>query len=73
LWFGIVLTKLLEIGMITPPIGMNVFVIKSVVGDLVKTTAIFRGVFWFIVMDLILVAILCIWPELVLTLPQMLR
>lgn len=72
LWFGIVLTKLLEIGMITPPIGMNVFVIKSVVGDLVKTAAIFRGVFWFIVMDLILVAILCAYPQLVLTLPQML-
>jgi TRAP-type C4-dicarboxylate transport system permease large subunit len=72
LWFGIVLTKLLEIGMITPPIGMNVFVIKSVVGDLVKTTAIFRGVFWFIVMDLILVAILCAFPQLVLTLPEML-
>ncbi|MEE4346322.1 MAG: TRAP transporter large permease [Paracoccaceae bacterium] len=71
LWFGIVLTKLLEIGMITPPIGMNVFVIKSVVGDLVKTSAIFRGVIWFIVMDLILVAILCAFPALVLTLPQM--
>lgn len=72
LWFGIVLTKLLEIGMITPPIGMNVFVIKSVVGDLVKTSAIFRGVLWFIVADLILVAILCAFPALVLTLPELL-
>lgn len=71
LWFGIVLTKLLEIGMITPPIGMNVFVIKSVVGELVKTAAIFRGVAWFIVMDLILVAILCAFPGLVLWLPNM--
>ncbi|MFC3612724.1 TRAP transporter large permease [Lutimaribacter marinistellae] len=72
LWFGIVLTKLLEIGMITPPIGMNVFVIKSVVGDLVKTSAIFRGVVWFIVMDLVLVAILCAFPQLVLWLPELL-
>lgn len=72
IWFGIVLTKLLEIGMITPPIGMNVFVIKSVVGDLVSTAAIFRGVFWFIVMDLLLVAILCAFPQLVLTLPMLL-
>lgn len=71
LWFGIVLTKLLEIGMITPPIGMNVFVIKSVVGDLVKTSAIFRGVAWFIVMDLVLVAILCAFPGLVLWLPNL--
>lgn len=73
LWFGIVLTKLLEIGMITPPIGMNVFVIKSVVGDLVKTSAIFRGVAWFIVMDLVLVAILCAFPQLVLTLPALME
>jgi tripartite ATP-independent transporter DctM subunit len=71
LWFGVVLTKLLEIGMITPPIGMNVFVIKSVVGELVKTSAIFRGVAWFIVMDLILVAILSAFPGLVLWLPNL--
>ncbi|WP_069298619.1 TRAP transporter large permease [Neptunicoccus sediminis] len=73
LWFGIVLTKLLEIGMITPPIGMNVFVIKSVVGDLVKTSAIFRGVMWFIVMDLAIVALLSAFPALVLFLPELLN
>lgn len=73
LWFGIVLTKLLEIGMITPPIGMNVFVIKSVVGDLVKTSVIFRGVMWFIVMDLAIVAILSAFPVLVLKLPELLN
>jgi len=73
LWFGIVLTKLLEIGMITPPIGMNVFVIKGVVGNLVKTSAIFRGVMWFIVMDLVVVAILSTFPALVLKLPELLN
>ncbi|MEZ5676367.1 MAG: TRAP transporter large permease subunit [Thalassovita sp.] len=70
LWFGVVLTKLLEIGMITPPIGMNVFVIKGVVGDLVKTGAIFRGVMWFIVMDLLIVALLSAVPQLILYLPM---
>ncbi|WP_238369905.1 TRAP transporter large permease [Heliomarina baculiformis] len=71
LWFGVVLTKLLEIGMITPPIGMNVFVIKGVVGDLVKTSAIFRGVLWFMVMDLVIVVVLSVWPSLVLMLPDL--
>lgn len=71
IWFGIVLTKLLEIGMITPPIGMNVFVIKSVVGDLIRTSAIFRGVLWFIAMDLLLIAIFCAFPQLVLALPNL--
>ncbi|WP_102225355.1 TRAP transporter large permease [Acidimangrovimonas sediminis] len=69
LWFGVVLCKLLEIGMITPPIGMNVFVIKGVVGDLVKTGAIFRGVLWFLVMDLFVVLALSIWPQIILALP----
>lgn len=70
LWFGIILTKLLEIGMITPPIGMNVFVIKSVVGGLVSTSAIFKGIMWFLVMDLVVLLILVAAPELILFLPR---
>jgi len=69
LWFGVVLTKMLEIGMITPPVGMNVFVIKSVVGDLVSTSAIFRGIFWFLVMDLVVLALLMTVPDIILFLP----
>ncbi|WP_298644530.1 TRAP transporter large permease [uncultured Tistrella sp.] len=69
LWFGVILTKLLEIGMITPPVGMNVFVIKSVVGDLVRTSAIFRGILWFLVMDLAVLALLMLVPELIMYLP----
>tara|TARA_R110002049_G_scaffold70251_1_gene181543 strand:- start:31643 stop:32950 length:1308 start_codon:yes stop_codon:yes gene_type:complete len=72
LWFGIILTKLLEIGMITPPIGMNVFVIKGVVGDLVSTSSIFRGIAWFLAMDIFILAILMLWPDLVLFLPAVL-
>ena len=54
--FGILLAKLLEIGCLTPPIGMNVFVMKSVVGNLLTTGAIFRGVAWFVAADLLIVA-----------------
>lgn len=71
LWFGVVLTKLLEIGMITPPIGMNVFVIKGVVGKLVSTTAIFRGIAWFLVMDLVVLVALIVFPSIILALPEM--
>ncbi|MFC4259453.1 TRAP transporter large permease [Marinobacter lacisalsi] len=69
LWFGVVLTKLLEVGMITPPIGMNVFVIKSVVGNLVSTGQVFRGIFWFLMMDLLVLFVLMAFPEVVLFLP----
>ncbi len=71
LWFGVVLTKLLEIGMITPPIGMNVFVIKGVVGNLASTTSIFKGIFWFLVMDLFVLIFLMTVPDFILFLPRM--
>ncbi|MBF5058051.1 TRAP dicarboxylate transporter subunit DctM [Alcanivorax sp. 521-1] len=70
LWFGVILTKLLEIGMITPPIGMNVFVIKSVVGDLASTAAVFRGVIWFLVADIVILFLLMAFPEIILFLPS---
>lgn len=69
LWFGVLLTKLLEVGMITPPIGMNVFVINSVVGKLASLGTVFRGVIWFIVVDLLLIALLIAFPGIALVLP----
>lgn len=73
IWFGVVLTKLLEIGMITPPVGMNVFVIKSVVGNLVSTAQIFKGILWFLAMDLVIVAILIIEPDIIMYMPNLLK
>ena len=70
-WFGVVLTKLLEIGMVTPPVGMNVFVIKGVVGNLISTTGIFKGIMWFLFADLIVLALMMIFPDIVLFLPAM--
>lgn len=69
-WFGVVLTKLLEIGMITPPVGMNVFVIKGVVGNLISTTGIFKGILWFLVADLVVLMLMMFFPDLVLFLPE---
>ncbi|PJK30331.1 TRAP transporter large permease [Minwuia thermotolerans] len=72
-WFGVVLTKFLEIGMITPPVGLNVFVIKGVVGELTTTTRIFQGVLWFLLADLVVVAMLMAFPEIVLYLPSLIE
>lgn len=72
-WFGILVAKLLEVGVITPPVGMNVFVIKNVVGNLATTTAIFRGVFPFVLSDLVVIALMVALPGLVLYLPSVLR
>lgn len=70
--FGILITKMIEVGMITPPFGMNVFVIKGVVGNLTSLTGVFKGVLWFVLADLIVVLILILFPATVLYLPSIL-
>lgn len=70
LWFGVVLAKLLEIGMITPPVGLNVFVLKSVVGDAVPIGTIFKGIAYFLLADLVIVVLLVAFPEIILYFPS---
>lgn len=71
IWFGIVMAKYLEVGLITPPVGMNVFIIKAAVGDDISTGTIFRGVSWFIAADLVTLGFLLLFPEIVLFLPAL--
>lgn len=71
IWFGVFLTKILEIGMLTPPIGMNVFVMKSVVDKSISLGTIFRGVTWFIVTDLVMLVFLVAFPIIILFLPNL--
>jgi TRAP-type C4-dicarboxylate transport system permease large subunit len=69
IWFGIIIVMTVELGLIHPPVGMNVFVIKSVVHD-VSFTTIFKGVLPFIVTDLIRLIILISFPIIALWLPS---
>jgi C4-dicarboxylate transporter, DctM subunit len=69
IWFGIMIVIVVEMGMITPPVGMNVFVIKGMAQD-VPTYAIFKGIIPFLVVDIIEVVILTALPVIVLWLPQ---
>ena len=71
IFFGIILVKLLEIGLLTPPVGLNVYIIKGALGDRVSLTTIFKGVGWFVVVDAVLLAILIAWPRLITWLPDM--
>jgi len=72
IWFGILVTRLAEIGAITPPYGINVFVIKGVAKD-VPITTIYRGVFPFIITDLVHVALLICVPQISLFLPSLMQ
>ncbi|WP_413299856.1 TRAP transporter large permease subunit [Bacillus sp. 1P10SD] len=69
IWFGIIVTKTAEIGLVTPPVGMNVFVAAGAAG--VKTTEAFKGVKWFVLADIILLAILILIPVLSTWLPNL--
>ncbi|MCR9273599.1 MULTISPECIES: TRAP transporter large permease [Mameliella] len=71
-WFGVLVVKLLEIGMITPPVGLNVFVIKNVAYKYVTTAQIFAGVIPFLLADLVVVILTIAFPAAVLFLPGLL-
>ena len=71
-WFGVLLVILIEIGLITPPMGMNLFVIKAVSPGL-SITDIYRGALPFLAAPLVLIALMIAWPGLVLWLPSMLQ
>ncbi|WP_313404955.1 TRAP transporter large permease [Aeromicrobium sp.] len=68
IWYGILAIKMIEIGLITPPVGLNVFVAAGV--GKVKAEAIFRRVLPFIVLDLAVTAVFFVYPESVLWLPR---
>ena len=67
-WFGIVVVVVTEISLITPPVGLNVFVLKGVLGD-VSTGTIFRGTTPFWIADILRLLLLVFVPTLVLFLP----
>jgi tripartite ATP-independent transporter DctM subunit len=69
IWFGVIIVMTVELGLIHPPVGMNVFVIKSVIPD-VSFSTIFYGVLPFIITDLIRLVILICFPILALWLPS---
>src|SRR5471030_1693509 len=69
IWFGVIIVMTVELGLIHPPVGMNVFVIKSVVKD-VSFATIFKGVLPFIATDLIRLVILIAFPIIALWLPS---
>lgn len=69
IWFGVIIVMTVELGLISPPVGMNIFVIKSVIDD-VKISTIFSGVLPFIVTDILRLAILIAFPIIALWLPS---
>ena len=69
-WFGILLVKYVEIGLITPPIGLNVFAVKAMNPD-IPIGVVFKGVGWFVVCELVVLVLLIAFPQISLLLPSL--
>ena len=68
IWFGVIMVRVMEIGLITPPIGMNVFMLAGVTDTPLGT--MFRGIVPFVIADFLHVALLVAFPQISLYLPQ---
>jgi C4-dicarboxylate transporter, DctM subunit len=68
-WFGVLVVKYVEIGLLTPPVGFNVYVVKNAVGEGVPLEAIFRGCLWFLACEVLIMTLLIAFPAISLWLP----
>jgi C4-dicarboxylate transporter DctM subunit len=72
IWFGVIVVVISEIGMITPPVGINVYIMKGIAKD-VPLSTVFKGIFPFLLADVARLITLIAFPALTLFLPQLLR
>ena len=72
IWFGIILVKMVEVCLITPPIGLNCFVVASTSKG-ISTSDVFKGVIPFLIADFITIVILIAFPGITLLLPSLMR
>lgn len=71
IWLGILIVKFIEIGMVTPPVGINAFVVAGTTG--VRSETVFRGIMPFFILDLVLIALFFFVPEIILFLPSLVQ
>ncbi|MGE4281061.1 MAG: TRAP transporter large permease [Magnetospirillum sp.] len=71
IWFGIIVTKTVEIGLLTPPFGLNAYVTAGQTG--VRLNSVFQGLIPFIIVDIVVLGLLIAFPQITLFLPQMMR
>jgi len=69
-WFGVLVVKYVEIGLLTPPVGFNVYVVKNAVGESIPLETIFRGCLWFLACEAVTMTLLIAFPEISLWLPN---
>lgn len=73
IWFGIMVIKMTEVALITPPLGLNVYVVKGLAPEEIKLEDIFMGIMPFLLMDIVTLAIIFTFPGVVTWLPNTMR
>jgi len=69
IWFAVIMTVNLEIGLVTPPVGLNLYIVKNIAPD-VPMSHVLLGVIPFVIIEGLVIACVCIWPEIALWLPN---
>lgn len=72
IWFGIITQKLSEIAVVTPPVGLNVYTLKGVAGEGTSIEDVFKGIWPFVLCDVIVLIFLLVFPKITLFLPNLL-
>jgi len=69
IWFAVIMTVNLEIGLVTPPVGLNLYIVKNIAPD-VPMSHVLLGVIPFVIIEGVVIACVCIWPEIAVWLPN---
>lgn len=69
-WFGVLVVKYIGIGLLTPPVGFNIYVVSGALNNQIPLTTIFRGCYWFLACEAVIMTLLIAFPQISLWLPS---
>jgi C4-dicarboxylate transporter DctM subunit len=72
-WFGVIVVKYVGIGLLTPPVGFNIYVVAAATGNTIPLMTIFRGCYWFLACEVVTMTLLIAYPQISLWLPTMMK
>jgi tripartite ATP-independent transporter DctM subunit len=72
-WFGVIVVKYVGIGLLTPPVGFNIYVVAAATGNSIPLMTIFRGCYWFLACEVVTMTLLIAFPQISLWLPAAMK
>jgi TRAP-type mannitol/chloroaromatic compound transport system permease large subunit len=72
-WFGVLVVKYIGISLLTPPVGFNIYVVATAAGGNIPLRTIYRGCYWFLGCEVVIMALLIAFPQISLWLPYSMK